>query len=71
MPEQPGHNTRPHVWLPPPLQGMDAWMISQMVVALIRKLLRSLMSLAYLLACYLCVFVQPGIGRRLVDWFRN
>ena len=55
MPEQTGHNTQPHVQLTPRFQGMDAWMISQMDVALIRKLSGSLMSLAYFDMLYMCV----------------
>ena len=46
-------------------------MISQMDVALTHKLRGSLVSLAYFLTCCLCVFVQPGTGRRPVDWCRN
>ena len=34
---QPGHNTQPHVQLPPSVQSMDAWMISQLNVALIHN----------------------------------
>ena len=40
-------NTRPHVRLPPSFLAMDACMTSQLNVALIRKLLWSLMCLAY------------------------
>ena len=44
-------------------------MTSQLKVELIRKLRRSLICLAYLfMTCYPWVFVQPGTGRRLVDW---
>ena len=35
---QPGHRTRPHVRLPPIFLSNDAWMISQLNLALIRKL---------------------------------
>ena len=44
---QPGHSTRPHARLPPSFLGMDAWMTSQLDVALIRTLRESLMCLAY------------------------
>ena len=48
-----------------------AWMTSQVNVTLIRKLSGSLMSLDYLMTCYSWGFVQPGTGRRPVDWCRN
>ena len=35
---QSGHNTRPDTRLPPIFLGMDAWMTSQLNVALARKL---------------------------------
>ena len=72
MPGQPGHNKRPHARLPPSFLGLDAWMTSQLNVALIRKLRVSLMCLAYffyLLSIW--VFVQPLTGRRPIDWCRN
>ena len=47
MPGQPGHDTRPHARLQPSFVGMDAWMTSQLNVVLIRKLLGSLLCLAY------------------------
>ena len=40
------------------------FMISQMNV-------RSLICVAYLLACYPWVFAQPGTGRHPVDWWNN
>ena len=40
-------------------------------VALICKQFGSLMRLAKFLTCYPCKFVQPGTGRRPVDWCRN
>ena len=40
---QLGHNTRPHAQLPPSFLGMDAWMTSQLNLALIRKLRETLM----------------------------
>ena len=43
---QLGYNTQPHALLPPSFLGMAAWMTSQLNVALIRKLRRSLMCLA-------------------------
>ena len=43
-----------------------------MNVALIRKLRGSLMRLGHIfLTCHQWVFVQPGTGRRPVDWCRN
>ena len=57
--------TQPHNRLPPSFLCMDAWMTSQLNVALNCKLHGSLMCLAYFLTCYLWVFVQP------VDWCRN
>ena len=53
----------------------DAWMASQLNVALIRTLhihvRGSLMCLAYIFTCYPWKIVQPGTGRRPVDWCRN
>ena len=46
-------------------------MTSQLNVALMRRLRGSLMCLASLLTCYPWSFVQPGTGRRLVDWCRK
>ena len=47
----------------------SAWMTSQLNVALIRK---PLIGLAYFFgACHPSMFVQPGNGRRPVDWCRN
>ena len=43
------HYARPHPPPPPIFQGMDAWMTSQLNVALIHKLCGSLMCLAYFL----------------------
>ena len=43
----PGHNTRPHTRWPPSSLGMDAWMSSQMHVAMIRKLRWALVCLTY------------------------
>ena len=37
----------------------------------LRKLRWLLMCLAHLLTCYQRVCVQPGTGRRPVDWWRN
>ena len=54
------HNKRPHARLPPSFLGMDAWMTSQLNVALIHKLRASLMCLVYFLTYHLWVFVQPG-----------
>ena len=65
---QAGHNTRPHTRLPITFFGMDAWVTSQLNVALMCKLRESL---AYFLTCYPWVFVQPGIGRCPVDWCRE
>ena len=44
---QPGHNKRPHARLLPSFLGMEAWMTSQLNVALIRKPHGVLMCLAY------------------------
>ena len=43
----PGHNTRLHARLPPSFLGMDAWVTSELKVALIRKIRGALMCLAY------------------------
>ena len=68
MAEQPGHNTQPHVQLPPRFQGMDdltngrgvdlqaTWVIDE---------------LGLFLTCYLCEFVQADTGKRPVDWYRK
>ena len=55
---KPGHNTRPHAWLPPSFLGMDARITStwQLNVALIRKLRGSLIYFAYVFTCYQWVF---------------
>ena len=45
---QPGHNTQPHVRLPPSFLGMDIWMTLHLKGALIRKLRGSLMCLVSL-----------------------
>ena len=60
---EPGHNTQPHTRLPPSFLDIDAWMTSQMNVALFRKLHGSLMCLPYFWKYYSCVFVQRGTGR--------
>ena len=44
---QSGDYTRPHARSSPSFLGMDAWMTSQLNVALIRKLRGSLMCLVY------------------------
>ena len=49
----------------------DAWMTSQLNVALTRKLCVSLMYLASSLTYTPFVIVQPGTDRRPVDWCRN
>ena len=52
--------------------AMDAWMTSQLSVALIRKLCGSLICLAlYFSTCYQWVFVQLCTGRRPVNWYMN
>ena len=68
---QPGHNTRPHARLPQRFLCIDAWMTSQMNVALIHKLLGSLMCLAYFLTCYIWVIEQPVTDKRPVDGCMN
>ena len=45
--------------------------LNDCTVALIRKLRWSLRRLAYILAHYSCMLLQPGPKRRLVDWYRN
>ena len=46
-------------------------MTSRLNVALIHKLRRSLMLLAYFsFTCYQLMFVLPGTGRRPLDWCR-
>ena len=57
--------------LPPIFLAMDAWMTSQLNVALICKLSGSLMSLACFWTCYPVMFVQPCTSRCLVNWCRN
>ena len=66
-----GHNSRPHAQLLLSFLGKYGWMISQLKVVLVRKLRGLLMFLAYFLTCYPWVFVQPGTGRRPVNWRRN
>ena len=44
---QPGHNTQPHASSPASFMGIDAWMTTQLKVALISKLPWSFMCLAY------------------------
>ena len=47
---------------------MDAWMTSKLKVAFIHKLRGLSMRLAYFVACYTRVLVQPGTGTgRLVQ----
>ena len=70
-------NTRRHARLSHNFLGMDALMTSQLKVALIRnvalicKLRGSLMHLAYFLTYHTWAFLQPGTGRRPVDWCGN
>ena len=45
---EPGQDTRPHTRLPSNFLGMDAWMTSQLKVALSRKLRGLSMCLAYI-----------------------
>ena len=65
----PGHNTRPYARLPPSFLSMDAWITSQLNVALIRKLLGYAWRIV--VTCYAWEYVQPGTIRRPVDWCRN
>ena len=46
---QSGHNTRLDTRFPPIFLGMDAWVTSQLNVALARKLRGSLVCLAYII----------------------
>ena len=73
MREQPGQNTRPHAWLPPSFLGMDATTCSYLTTddsfdsqAAWVNDVRGLF-----LTWYTWEFVQPGTGRRPVDWCRN
>ena len=63
----PRHNTRPYIRLPPGFLAMNAWMTSQLIKALIRKLRGLLMCLAYFWTCFPWVFIQQGTGKRTVD----
>ena len=77
--------TSPKTRLPPSFLRMEARMTSHLSVALIRKLGRSLMCLAYFLTFHSWMFGQPGKGRcrncrlvqelnadaGIVDWCRN
>ena len=49
MHRQPGHDTRPHVRLPPSFLGMNLWMTSQPNVVSNHKLPGSLACLAYVI----------------------
>ena len=51
----------------PSCLGMDAWMTLKLIVALIRKLRRSLMGLAYCFDMLSTDVVQPSTGRCPVD----
>ena len=53
---QTGHNIQPQTQWPPRVLGMDAWMTSQLNVALIRKLSGPLMCLDYFFDMSLSVF---------------
>ena len=53
----PGHNTQPHAQLPPSFLVTDAWMISQLNVALIGKLHGSLLCLAHFFDRWLSMFL--------------
>ena len=50
---QPRYITRPHARLPHSFRGMDAWMTSQLNVALIRMLRGSLTSVIFFIHGYL------------------
>ena len=67
---QPEQNTRPHSRLSASFLGMDAWMNSQLNVALFFKLCRSLMCLFF---CHVTnvFFIQPGTARCPVEWCRD
>ena len=68
---QPVHTTRPHARLPTSSLGMDAWMTSQLNVALFCKLGVSFTCSAYLLICYPWVYVQKGYDTRPIYFWRN
>ena len=59
---QPGHYTRPHARLSTSIQRMDAWMASQMYLALIHKQRGSFKCLADFMRCYPRVLAQPDTG---------
>ena len=66
---QPGHSTQPHAWLPPSFLGKDAWMISQLHAALIRKLRHGLICLTYsfaLLSIGVCTTCHCQTSGRLL-----
>ena len=65
-----GRITQPHTRLPPMLLHMVAWVTAQLNAVLIHKLRGSLISLALFFDMIAREFVQPGTGRRLVDWRR-
>ena len=62
MRKQSGHNTRPQARLPHRFLSMDAWMTSQLNVALFRKLRGSFICLAYFLTCYPRVFYRQALA---------
>ena len=69
---QPGLNTRPHARLPSNFLAMDAWLTSQLKVALSRKLRGSLMCLAYfcdMLFMGACITRHGQMSGRLVQEF--
>ena len=71
MHRQPVHNTRPNAWLPASGLDMDAWMTSQLNVAFDSQAKWVIDVPGLFLTGYPWVFVQPGTGRRVVDWCRN
>ena len=67
MPEQPGLNTHPHARLQPNFPSHGC--IDDLTTDLQAMWVSDVLGIFF--TCYPYVFVQPGTGRRLVDWCRN
>ena len=67
---QPGQNTRLHARLPRSFQDMDHVddLTTERSIDVPAMWVIDVMCLSYFLTCYSLVFVQPGNGRRPVDW---
>ena len=66
---QAGHNTRPYAQLPPSFMSMDAWITSELNVALMSKQRYDVLGVFKYM--FPMGVVQSGTGRRPVDWCRN